>query len=135
MDKKYVEKLFPFPPRGKQVEIVNKILDAFHAGKKHVVLSLPTGGGKSVIAYAVGKHFGSAYVLTNQKVLQEQYKKDLHVPYILGRSNYICQKDNTLTCEMGICKRVADNYCSDCPYLEDRREMLSSWISDMNYAY
>ena len=74
--------LFPFTPRGKQLEIVRNILTAFLSGKKHVVLSLPTGGGKSVIAYAVANYFKEAYVLTNQKILQEQYKNDLGVPYI-----------------------------------------------------
>jgi Rad3-related DNA helicase len=131
----YIKNLFPFPPRDNQLEIVTKILTAFRNGKKHVVLSLPTGGGKSVIAYAVAKHFGEAYILTNQKVLQEQYKKDLDVPYILGRSNYICKKDATLTCEMGLCKRITENYCDDCPYLMDRAVARDNWITNMNYAY
>ena len=81
----YLQKLFPFPPRGKQLEIVKTIITAYLNGKKHVVLSLPTGGGKSVIAYAVAKFFGNAYILTNQKVLQEQYRKDLNVPSILRK--------------------------------------------------
>lgn len=132
---KFVTELFPFPPRGKQLEIVKKILTAFNSGKKHVILSLPTGGGKSVIAYAVAKYFKTAYVLTNQKVLQEQYKRDLNVPYILGRSNYICAADNNLTCEMGACKRIASDYCKDCPYLIDKKLAWESWFMNMNYAY
>lgn len=131
-----IKKLFPFPPRGKQLEIVERILEAFiDKGKKHVVLSLPTGGGKSVIAYAVSKYFGSAYVLTNQKILQEQYNKDLNVPYILGRSNYICAQDANLTCEMGVCKRNAAEYCDKCPYLANRLTARNNWITNMNYSY
>lgn len=130
-----IRKLFPFQPRGKQLEIVKKIIEGFRSGKKHVVLSLPTGGGKSVIGYAVSKYFGESYILTNQKVLQEQYKKDLKVPYILGRSNYICAKDANLTCEMGSCKRMSSNYCHNCPYLICRDAARGNWITNMNYAY
>ena len=132
-----LKQLFPFPPRGKQLEIVKNILTAFINGKKHVVLSLPTGGGKSVIGYAVANWFKSAYVLTNQKVLQEQYKRDLHIPYILGRSNYICARDKKLTCELGVCKRIAKDYCADskCPYLANRALAKDNWITNMNYAY
>jgi Rad3-related DNA helicase len=130
-----LNKLFPFPPRGKQLEIVRKIISAYLNGKQHVVLSLPTGGGKSVIAYAVSKYFQEAYILTNQKVLQEQYKRDLNVPYILGRSNYICAQNNQLTCELGMCKRQSANYCDKCPYLADKISTRNNWITNMNYAY
>lgn len=130
-----IKGLFPYPPRGKQLEIVTRIIQAFNSGKQHVVLSLPTGGGKSVIAFAVANYFKEAYVLTNQKVLQEQYKRDLHVPYILGRSNYICNKNNSLTCEMGVCKRVTSDYCHDCPYIIDRNKAKEAWFSNMNYSY
>lgn len=130
-----IRDLFPFPPRGKQLEIVRKIIEGFISGKKHVVLSLPTGGGKSVIGYAVAKYFGEAYILTNQKVLQEQYKKDLSVPYILGRSNYVCLQDNNLTCEMGACKRLSSHVCKNCPYIRAREIAKNNWITNMNYSY
>lgn len=132
---KQIQQLFPFPPRGKQEEIVKNILQAYHNGKTHVVLSLPTGGGKSVIGYAIAKYFGEGYVLTNQKILQEQYYKDLHVPHILGRINYLCKKDNNLTCELGVCKRNPSAYCTDCPYILNKNAALSNWITNMNYAY
>jgi Rad3-related DNA helicase len=128
-------KLFPFAPRGKQLEIVKKIIEAYRNGKRHVILSLPTGGGKSVIAYAVSNLFKSAYVLTNQKILQEQYNKDLNVPYILGRANYICAENEQLTCEMGACKRQIANRCNNCPYLKAKDIAQKNWITNMNYAY
>jgi Rad3-related DNA helicase len=128
-------KLFPFPPRGKQLEIVRSIIEAYQSGKHHVVLSLPTGGGKSVIGYSIANFFKGAYILTNQKVLQEQYNRDLNVPSILGRSNFICTKDNNLTCEMGMCKRISTNYCKTCPYIVNRETGINSPITNMNYAY
>ena len=83
----------------------------------------------------MSKFFKEAYIITNQKILQEQYKRDLKVPYILGRSNYICAQNKQLTCELGACKRIAANYCDSCPYLKDRQETRDNWITNMNYAY
>ena len=136
MDDKLFKSIFPFElPRNNQRDIIESIIEAYNSGKTHVVLSAPTGTGKSCIAYAVAKYFKEAYILTSQKILQEQYYKELNVPYILGRSNYICKKDNNFTCEMGICKRQAANYCSDCPYLLAKDNALSSSITNMNYSY
>lgn len=133
-----LSKLFPFPPRGKQLEIVRSIITAYLHGKKHVVLSLPTGGGKSVIANAISNFFKTSYILTNQKILQEQYNRDLHIPSILGRNNFICAKNKDLTCEMGMCKRIASDYCkpnNKCPYLANRELGIHSSITNMNYSY
>lgn len=136
MEDKIFQKIFPFSsPRNNQREIIEKIINAFNNGKTHVILQAPTGTGKSCIAYAIAKYFGEAYILTNQKILQEQYNKELHIPYILGRSNYLCKKDNNLTCEMGVCKGQQANYCDNCPYLEAKDIAFASEITNMNYSY
>jgi Rad3-related DNA helicase len=36
---------------------------------------------------------------------------------------------------MGVCKRVAQNYCKNCPYLIDKTSAWNSWIMNMNYSY
>ena len=128
--------IFPFEkPRNNQREIIESIINAYETGKKHVILSAPTGTGKSCIAYAIAKYFGDAYILTSQKILQEQYYKELNIPYILGRNNYLCKKDNNLTCEIGVCKRDSSQYCHDCPYLLAKTKALAANITNMNYSY
>jgi len=74
-------------------------------------------------------------------VLQEQYYKDFKIPFVLGRANYICQKNNTITCEMGMCFRDPRRMCYDkskcslCPYQIAKEKCLSSPYSNLNYSY
>ena len=128
--------IFPFnKPRQGQRDIIQRIIDAYQSGKTHVILQAPTGTGKSVIAYSVAKYFGKTVILTSQKILQEQYFKDLKIPYVLGRSNYTCSENSNLTCQMGTCKRHPKLYCNNCPYLNAKEECLSSTICNLNYSY
>ena len=61
------KEIFPFEePRKNQREIIERIINAYLNGKKYVILSAPTGTGKSIIGYSVAKYFGSGYVLTSQ---------------------------------------------------------------------
>lgn len=128
-------KLFPFDyPRQNQREIINRILTAYKNGKKHVILNAPTGSGKSAISYTIAKYFKSAYILTSQKILQEQYKQELNIPFILGKANYQCAKDFKLNCELGECK--GKMICGiNCPYIQERDTAITTPISNFNYSY
>jgi len=142
--------IFPFSsPRSNQKEIIEKIISAFiEDKKKYVIFCGPTGTGKSVIGYTVAKFFELLYpkinedfmyqktfVLTSQKCLQEQYHKELDIPYILGKINYTCQKNSNLTCEMGDCKGIKSKICKDCPYILQRDFVFNSEVGNMNYSY
>lgn len=135
------KEIFPFDkPRYNQREIINKIINAYESGKKYVILSAPTGVGKSCIGYSVAKYFGSSFILTSQKVLQEQYYKDFKIPFVLGRSNYTCKKNSELTCENGSCFRHNSLMCKtkgkiSCPYVIERDICISSPHSNLNYSY
>jgi Rad3-related DNA helicase len=130
-------KIFPFnKPRDGQRELIERIISAYDSGKKHIILNAPTGWGKSVIAYSILKYFNDGYVLTSQKCLQEQYYKDLNIPYILGKSNYSCKKNSVLNCSMGVCKNVWENGCKlNCTYRLQKDMAFSSPITNMNYNY
>lgn len=139
-DDKFNE-IFPFDhPRKGQREIIEKIIDAYSSGKKYVILNAPTGTGKSIIGYSIAKYFKSAYILTSQKVLQEQYYNDLSIPMVLGRSNYACKENPNLTCEMGACFRNPKKMCKKqgaitCPYYIERSNCFGSPFSNLNYSY
>lgn len=98
-----------FEPRGRQVEDINKVITAFlDEGFKTVVLSAPTGTGKSIIGAVVAEVLhqirfphvgpGASFLLTPTIVLQEQYEKSFASkdPYdpkfrlIKGAGNFEC---------------------------------------------
>lgn len=143
MEDSVFKEIFPFDKaRPLQREIIEQTISAFENGKRHVIISAPTGIGKSVIAYAVANYFerdgGSSYILTSQKILQEQYSTDLHVPSIKGRSNYICKRDPSgeITCHFGICSlQNRKTKCVDCPYLIARNIAFNSPKMVTNYSY
>jgi Rad3-related DNA helicase len=87
------KKHFPFAiPRQEQETSIQATLDAFLTkNKRYVILELGTGVGKSGIAITIARYINElrkgdeqflpgAYVLTTQKVLQEQYLKDFGEP-------------------------------------------------------
>lgn len=99
-----------FKPRGRQVEDINTILTAFlDEGFKTVILSAPTGTGKSIIGAVVADtlhmithpdaHVGASFLLTPTNVLSEQYHKtfqegrdpnDTRFRMIKGAANFEC---------------------------------------------
>lgn len=86
-----------FTPRPQQEDAILRIDAAFRAGKRFVVLELPTGGGKSFITqtFARGARVNKqrTHFLTASKILQDQYEKDFPEPEIVtikGRNAYGC---------------------------------------------
>lgn len=85
---------FPFstfrPHQRETLEAVCSLLDA----KQNVRLVAPVGSGKSPIALALARHYGSAYITTPLNVLVDQYEADFgnlpDVVVLKGRRNYDC---------------------------------------------
>ncbi|WKT58507.1 DEAD/DEAH box helicase family protein [Candidatus Nitrosotenuis chungbukensis] len=69
---KYVGK----EPTQKQRDIIKKIQHAMGSGYKKILLSAPTGTGKSWIAIALSLYLKSSTVLTSTVLLQDQYKNE-----------------------------------------------------------
>lgn len=133
-DQKF-NKIFPFDtPRKYQRELIEQVLDAYNKGKHHVILNAPTGIGKSAISFAVANFFKSAYVLTSQKILQEQYYKELNIPYIMGKGNYVCNLNRKLNCDLGQCHGSFKCTIQDCPYTYARQTAINTPISNFNYS-
>lgn len=84
---------FPFTPRGKQEWLIEQLVPVLNdTDKQFVVIQAPTGSGKSAFAMMLAETFGSAYILTANKFLQDQYLRDFeaHMADIRGRANYEC---------------------------------------------
>lgn len=152
---------FPYSTvRNEQSVSIDVVLDAFiNKGKKFVVLELGTGCGKSAIGLTVARYMNAnlpategfgrgAYVLTTQKVLQEQYLQDFGPPAgelvsIKSASNFNCQFFNGNTC--GESLRLLKNETKgspfwvkcmfDCCYKKEKARFLASPESTTNYSY
>tara|TARA_R100000008_G_scaffold82284_1_gene66411 strand:+ start:11202 stop:12809 length:1608 start_codon:yes stop_codon:yes gene_type:complete len=94
---------FPYPEvRPGQKKAIDEIIDAFESGKKYFVLDAGTGVGKSAIASTVARYVAhhipavdefvrGSNILTTQKLLQEQYKRDYpDINSLKSSSNYQC---------------------------------------------
>ncbi len=111
-----------FTPRDVQIDILNKVEDSLKSYDK-IIISAPTGVGKSPIGITIAKHLGSSFVITAQKQLQDQYSRDYPMlKPVKGQTNYPCLKimkrkkidDRVLamseghTCEKGQCNEGKD---------------------------
>ncbi|MDI1495577.1 MAG: DNA Helicase [Cenarchaeum symbiont of Oopsacas minuta] len=82
-----------FTPREEQKNILAEIGEYLDSGYKKIILSAPTGIGKSLIAVALAQTLQTSFIVTNSKHLQDQYVHD--VPFLIpvkGKSNYACLK-------------------------------------------
>lgn len=155
---------FPFDSfRKGQEQSINMILNAFDDGYKYVILDANTGSGKSSIArtvidyYNVNKGY-DAYLLSNTKMLQNQYYKEsllfnkFGIDYQVGkgRGNFECRLNHN-SCGEGECKTTTDKsfrckwglhdadewdigcYEGNCYYWEQKKNAVHSDVCILNY--
>ena len=112
-----------FTPRPEQIEAINAIDKLFDEGKKIVVLEAPTGSGKSFVMQTFARQADAAgqrtFMLTAQKILQDQYERDFPEPEVVtlkGRNAYDCTHDNAqnLKVNEGICVIEGKSILPEC---------------------
>ena len=80
-----------YTPRPIQRKVIADIDSAIKSGYKNILLCMPTGVGKSHIAMTVAKSLGTSFIVTAQKILQDQYTRDFEFVYPMkGKSNFPC---------------------------------------------
>jgi len=128
---------FPFASfRSGQREALDAARDAFADGKRFVVIEAPTGAGKSAIAVALAREAGSSYILTAQKVLQQQYTRDFpELAIMKGRSNYACLVAPTHAAAAPCLTGRRFPACDDCPYFVAKDVAMAASSVTLNYAY
>jgi len=78
-------------PRPIQIQALQSIEEALSNGYRNIVISAPTGVGKSYIAVALALAFKEADILTATVQLQEQYLRDFKfIRPLMGRKNFTC---------------------------------------------
>jgi Rad3-related DNA helicase len=104
--------------RDKQQKTLEEIEQALKSGFKYIFLEAPAGFGKSPVAIALARYFGSSHICTATKDLQAQYSRDFpFIRQVKGKSNFICIIKDKMgldeTCNYGPCLKD-DGY--DCIY-------------------
>jgi len=102
------------------------------------LVQAPPGVGKSHIAMTLARWSGDAYLLTSQKVLQDQYEREFgaELQIVKGRDNYACDHYPTarVPTSRGACRRPRGPLCQ-CPYVRARTAALEGPIFCTNTAY
>ncbi len=120
--------------RDAQKEILDAIQENLKLGYKKILLSAPTGIGKSAIAMTLAKSYEKSFVVTSSKSLQDQYVDDFEVLVpVKGKSNFPCFKSmekkgidlqeydvairKGLTCDLGECEeRTREGKRQNCKF-------------------
>ena len=107
-----------YSPRETQKDVINEIDSAVKSGFRNILLCVPTGVGKSHIAVTAAKYLGTSFIITAQKILQDQYTNDFDFIYPMkGKPNFPCmnlydikeipygtaKNDSSLSCTLGNC--------------------------------
>ena len=154
-----------FKPRDNQVHHISRIIEAFKDRKvKNLVLSAPTGTGKSIIGVIVsevmhemnhpGQREHASFLLTATNALTEQYHesfgdggRDTNFVLIKGASNYECSALTTPSevffadvCGLPAFRKAGlqdfiDRHCNSCEYRRSRQARVTARHLVTNYSY
>ena len=131
------------------IEIVKTLLEN---KIKNIIISAPTGSGKSIMAMFSSKilqNLGfSGYIIASDLSLQDQYENDfklydtLNYFSVKGVDNYLCHINN-LKFSLGEChiknisyEEVSKLGCyKTCAYHQARKKAMNSRVSLLNYSY
>lgn len=131
-----------YQPKQYQIDALNFIKKSICNKKRFILMNLSTGSGKSFLSAAMFSNWYKNFInsdarfdiITNSKVLQQQYLKDFDfINSYKGRSNYYCDKFNC-NCAEGkeLCK-ILKVPCDSCPYDVAKNKWIASDIGITNF--
>jgi Rad3-related DNA helicase len=137
-----------FPPGAEPRPAQARLLEAMGAaieegdgaeGPRVFMVEAPPGVGKSHLALTLARWSGDAYLLTSQKLLQDQYEREFGdaLQLVKGRENYLCERyppPARVTTNHGLCRRPRAPMCQ-CPYARAKLAALNGPIFCTNTAY
>ena len=131
-----------FKPREQQIEMFNLTKQSINNGKKFILINASTGSGKSYYTLMMANWYKTYVnnsakfdIITNSKILQEQYKKEFDfINDLRGQSNYKCSRHHT-DCKTGkeLNKTSKQMSCGNCPYDTDKKNWTNGDISLTNF--
>jgi ATP-dependent DNA helicase DinG len=131
-------------PRAEQARLLDQLDDALAEAEQAptapriLAVEAPPGIGKSHLAMTLAAWSGDAYLLTSQKVLQDQYEREFgdHLQLVKGRDNYVCERyaDRVVPTSLGMCRRPRGPACQ-CPYARAKAAALAGPVFCTNTWY
>ncbi|HEV8583823.1 MAG TPA: helicase C-terminal domain-containing protein [Methylomirabilota bacterium] len=131
-------------PRPEQARVLDALEDALAeadadpGAPRLLVVEAPPGVGKSHLAVTLARWSGDAYLLTSQKLLQDQYEREFGdlVQLVKGRDNYACERypDARVPTSLGMCRRPRGPLCQ-CPYARAKAAALAGPVFCANTWY
>src|SRR5438093_8738502 len=143
-----VDPLAHFPagctPRPEQARLLAGLADARaeiaddRRAPRVLLVEAPPGVGKSHVAMTLARWSGDAYLLTSQKLLQDQYEREFgdDLQLVKGRDNYVCERygEVPVPTSRGMCRRPRGPQCQ-CPYARAKATALAGPIFCTNTSY
>jgi Rad3-related DNA helicase len=143
-----VDLLAHFPdgatPRPEQRRLLAALADALAEAAEDpraprvLLVEAPPGVGKSHVAMTLARWSGDAYLLTSQKLLQDQYEREFGgaLALVKGRDNYVCERypGAAVPTSRGMCRRARGPACA-CPYVRAKQAAVNAPIFCTNTAY
>src|SRR5213079_932273 len=133
-----------FTPRPEQARLLAGLADALaeiaddRRAPRVLLIEAPPGVGKSHLAMTLARWSGDAYLLTSQKLLQDQYEREFggELQIVKGRDNYACDHypGARVPTSRGLCRRPRGPLCQ-CPYVRAKTAALGGPIFCTNTAY
>ena len=128
-------------PRSEQLLMLDKFKKFVNSENKFMFIESPVGTGKSyaimmMAEYYKSLHEGSNFdVLTNTKILQQQYLNDFDfVKQLKGAENYNCFK-HSCTCAEGMqLNKINGSSCPTCKYSIAKLEYQQSEVGVLNFS-
>jgi len=135
--------LAKFKPRKEQREALEFINSEYQKNKmnKFFLLNLPVGTGKSYLAMMISdwyktnvSKFARVDVITNSKILQDQYENSFDsISSLRGKENYECEA-YACSCASGAeFNRLNKTSCESCPYSSARESYINGGVSLTNF--
>ncbi len=141
--------------RDKQAKAFDFIKRMLDRGIRDIIISAPTGSGKSVIGTTLGlwaaqsdvrlgSYSGGAYYLCTQKLLQDQLEHDVnqYPPHLRSlvslksASEYPCRNKQFGDCATGLMhKPICAAFPDTCTYIRQKKAYKAAGVGITNYAY
>jgi ATP-dependent DNA helicase DinG len=128
-------------PRPIQIELLEFAKQSVLSNNKYIIIDAPTGVGKSTFAVMFMDWFKNKYdisatfdVLTNSKILQEQYTQEFDFMNSLwGKGSYHCEQYNC-SCDTGMeWAKIQNKKCESCPYATAKYKFENGDVALTNY--